>query len=752
MSNTPLDAAVEALISAGAFNPAAQAAPEAVLWCDAPGEFAPIMPLLRDRLPQLLTFGHIDPTTRTGPAVWLRAAAVRALPAVTWDVKSPPIIYFPGVARESLRDAENCPQLLLPLAWLGVSGAWFGHVNGKDWTLRGFLAAERGSLNLEVADDPATREALGEAAAVLFGRPIADLRGRRWDADTLHALLAPDLAADTLDWMCGKLDSTRFKSFAARASRELGFDPRKLSPQDAARRLARREGEWDRVWSRFESLNGRSYETVIELLRLEEPAGLFDHGDAYPAINQRQEDELRRALSELGGLSRDAALIRLVKLEQEHAPRRDTVWGRRGEAALAVALGNLAVIAKAPGWPAHDAQTFGAAYAQTGARVDRAALAALAAAPAETDRAAVSAALRAVYLPWLEDGAVALQSLVKGVAVTFAADPRQIDSDAVVFVDGLRMDLAISLVEALEKAGAVAQLDWRWTGFPTSTATCKPLVSPVARRLHGMTDTTDLTPVTGEGRTADHAMLRKLMANEGWGFADDAQHLWLEIGTFDDDGHKLGARLADQISQGIANCANTILALARAGRRVRVVTDHGWLLIPGGLTKAALDTALVELDGKRTRSARIKPGAQTTYEFAPWSWNPEVRIAYATGAMSFFAACEYAHGGISPQECITPVIDVAPLGAVRSVSIVKANWENLRLRVEASGAADLRADLRLGAETSGPSLLKDIRVLDEAGCASMLLSDIHEGKEATLVILDDDGRALAARTLIVGGG
>ena len=152
------------------------------------------------------------------------------------------------------------------------------------------------------------------------------------------------------------------------------------------------------------------------------------------------------------------------------------------------------------------------------------------------------------------------------------------------------------------------------------------------------------------------------MAEDGWGFTDEAGRLWLEIGTFDEDGHTLGARLADQIDQGITDCARTILSLARAGRRVRVVTDHGWLLVPGGLTKAALDTAIVEPDGKRTRCARIKVAAQTSYDFAPWSWNSAVHVAYATGAMSFFAGYDYAHGGISPQECVTPVIDVAHQG------------------------------------------------------------------------------------------
>jgi hypothetical protein len=34
-----------------------EAPPEAILWCDPAGEFAPILPMLRARLPNLLTLG-----------------------------------------------------------------------------------------------------------------------------------------------------------------------------------------------------------------------------------------------------------------------------------------------------------------------------------------------------------------------------------------------------------------------------------------------------------------------------------------------------------------------------------------------------------------------------------------------------------------------------------------------------------------------------------------------------------------------
>ena len=67
---------------------------------------------------------------------------------------------------------------------------------------------------------------------------------------------------------------------------------------------------------------------------------------------------------------------------------------------------------------------------------------------------AVAAALRAIYLPWLDEGAAALQELVRNGKVKFS-QPEPIDPDVttVLFVDGLRMDIAQQLVEMLRKDG-----------------------------------------------------------------------------------------------------------------------------------------------------------------------------------------------------------------------------------------------------------------------------------------------------------
>ena len=237
---TPVDALVAAVRDAASYNAAAEAAPEAVLWCDANQEFLPLLPALRERLPELLTYGDFDAAKRTGPAVWLRAALAMVVSGIEIPEGVTPILYLPGVGRETLKSADDCPALLRPLVWYTVAGTLFGHVNGKDWTLRGFLASDRGPLKLDIAEDNSTRAALAHAAPRFCSRPVEDLRGRRWDADQLNALLAPDLAADMLDWIDGVFteadDPGRFAAFANIADKQLKFDPRKLSPQDAVRR------------------------------------------------------------------------------------------------------------------------------------------------------------------------------------------------------------------------------------------------------------------------------------------------------------------------------------------------------------------------------------------------------------------------------------------------------------------------------------------------------------------------------------
>jgi hypothetical protein len=68
----------------------------------------------------------------------------------------------------------------------------------------------------------------------------------------------------------------------------------------------------------------------------------------------------------------------------------------------------------------------------------------------------------------------------------------------------------------------------------------------------------------------------------------------------------------------------------------------------------------------------------------PWSWDSSVLLATPPGVRAFYNGTEYAHGGVSPQECVLPVIDVTADGIAPSLSI-HATWNRLRLRVEVKG-------------------------------------------------------------------
>jgi hypothetical protein len=632
---TLFDALVAALMRAADYDPRAEAAPAAVLWCDPGQEFASLVPLLRVRLPGLLTFGDYDPAAFRGPAIWLRSAAARALAEPTWPDERPAIIYLPGVGRETLRATEECPAHLAWRAWFAVAGSRFGHSNGRDWTLRGFFASKPayGGLGLEVAQDEATRNALAAAVAKLFVMPIDELRDRRLDAPALHTLLAPDVIADALDWIGGHLteatDPPRFTGFRERARAELNLDPNRVAPEVAAHRIAGGDGRWADVWRRFASASPAFYREVAAILEALETPDLLADPLVWPAANARAEAELRSALLKLPEQSVAAAHETILRLASVHGARRDGPWAARGKAPLAHAVVHLASVAAAPGLPGDGASALAEAYAAEGWKADWAALAALAAAPAQEDRAAVVGALRSIYSPWLQEGAVALQKLG---GTPPPSEPARADVNAVVFVDGLRMDLAQRVAAQLRDAGATIELKWRWTGFPTVTATCKPIASPVASRFSGDAEAIDFCPMAPDGRSATKPVLERELQAGGWQPGLTLLHdqrCWLETGNFDADGHNMGVRLADQIERGLEDLREEILRLARAGRRVRVATDHGWLLLPGGLPVAKLESGLTET--KWTRCAVVKEGAPASVLQLPWSWNPAVMVASAPG-------------------------------------------------------------------------------------------------------------------------
>jgi hypothetical protein len=114
---------VKTLRDSAIFNPEIQVPPSCILWPDKDRQWEAVIPRLQSELAELLVLGDYTPENRTGPAIWLRCVVDRVLEDVSLEPGVVPILYLPGVARETLRAAEECPKPLQLLAWLVVGGS-----------------------------------------------------------------------------------------------------------------------------------------------------------------------------------------------------------------------------------------------------------------------------------------------------------------------------------------------------------------------------------------------------------------------------------------------------------------------------------------------------------------------------------------------------------------------------------------------------------------------------------------------------
>ena len=265
---------------------------------------------------------------------------------------------------------------------------------------------------------------------------------------------------------------------------------------------------------------------------------------------------------------------------------------------------------------------------------------------------------------------------------------------------------------------------------------------------------------TGEGVNTDR--LRKLLSAAGFQVLGASEtgdpkarnaRGWTEYGEFDKLGHDLQAKLAARIEDQLELLLERVQGLLEAGwRRVRVVTDHGWLLVPGGLPKVQLPKYLAE--SRWSRCASIKDSSHVEVPVAGWSWNTHERFAYAPGVHCFVAGHEYAHGGASLQECMTPVLTLASTGAPTGVVITvsEVQWVGLRCRVTIQPpAAGLLADLRTKPNDPTSSVAEP-KALDADGKAALLVADDSlEGTMASLVVVDASGRVVCKEATTVGG-
>jgi len=774
---TLIDTLLVALTKAAAFDPADVTRPAAVLWPDKEAQWALLMMKLAARLPHLLTLGAFDPVVKTGPAIWIKAMLARTLPEATWHGDTVPIIYLPGVSKQELRAVEECSPALQPLAELQYRGVVWTQLNGKDWTVRAFLTSEDGGLGLTAAGDQATTAAMRAAIVKLADEPLERWRGRQLDAADFNDLLTPDPARDLLAWISepegfkARTDAAVWAALRETCKAKFGFDPDRDGVLDAGEHLGRGEGAWLGVWKRFEEAPER-YPGIKERLRKSKPkdgAGLFAAASpVWPQDNELQEVDLQAALLEIGKLAAPKAAARIAEVEQLHGPRRGWVWARMGESPLAGAMEHLATLAALAARPlgGESPQAMADLYTAGGWRVDQAALAALATVRDKKDVGAVGSAARAIYLPWLEAAAEHFQKLVAGAGGTLVNVPEHSakveEGCCVLFADGLRYDLGEGLAAVLRGRGLGVELGRRWAALPPVTATAKPAVSPVADLLSKASVADEFrATVEGTGRELTQDIFKRLLGEKGVTFigehetGDPTGRAWTEQGAIDKRGHEQGAGLARLIEYEITAMADRIADLLKAGwREVRVVTDHGWLLMPGGLPKVELPRHLT--DTRWGRCAALVEGVSVKAIKVPWHWNPTINVAMASGISCFIKNVVYAHGSLSLQECLTPTLSVTAQGiAEMTVSIKGAVWKRLSCKVTVEGAGKgHRVDLRSRPADLTSSMLaagETPKAVGDDGTVTVYADDGHDGSAALAVVLGPDGQVAAKLATTIGG-
>lgn len=762
-SDTPLDHLARSL-RARASVPSGQTTPATILWTDPRAEWRALIPAALARIPELLVLGEYRPEHRTGPAIWLRCVVDRVLDLDAFPRDVTPIIYLPGVERGQLRAGEDCPDELKPLVELMYRGALWHHPNGRDWSAAAFLGSS-GGPHLDIAADQGTTAALLGALDQVALTSVEQLRGRRLDAADFNRLAGVDLMRDILRWMAdpegarSRMGGGRWNAFSGECRSTLRFDPETEADVSAGARLGEATGRWADVWSRFTEAPG-AFPGVPEVLARSRPASelLFDR-ERWPDLNDEDEESVRGTLAGLPRLSHADTCRTVALLEAEHAHRRSWVWARLRRSPLAMLLEPLAQLAETAeaaiggATPDDVAQV----YADRGWIADASAREVLSLAPAEAEQT-VAEAVRHLLEPWLDGSARAFQASVQRQALPSADDRPAIaagEDECLVFVDGLRYELGRRLAERLEAIGSKTRVEHRWAAIPTVTATAKPAVTPVAREVAGDRLGATFQPtMKGTGRMARARELREAMASAGYQVINAGTleiplnagaRGWLETGEIDKHGHHHRAvPFARQIERELDDLVRRITRLLKAGwRSVRVVTDHGWLLLPGGLPMVSLPRHLTE--SQWARCAVISGDSRPDAPLHPWHWNPDEWFAAPPGIACFSRRDEYAHGGVSIQECLIPDIRVEGTAASGPTAVIRGiSWRRFRcnISVQARGGP-VTADLRLSGP-AGKSVASSPKPIDADGLASLVLADDeHEDAALVLVVTDGAGRVLA---------
>ncbi|MEQ1762346.1 MAG: BREX-1 system phosphatase PglZ type B [Pyrinomonadaceae bacterium] len=754
---------IAAVRSAATYNSHELAAPSVILWPDQEGLWIDCIDELRAACPELLSLGTYDPERSEGPGVWLRYRVDGAHDSQV------PILYLPDVGRSAFRSADQVPDVAKNLFGLQYRGQFWTQKNGKDWTPFAFLSSSEGGLGLDVASDQKTKVAIQECLKALLTAEVDSLKYGRLEAADFRALVTKDPARKILLWMSEpsktQASDAEWKNLCEVCRDAYGFDPEKDGAITAAERLSDNSEPWKAVWERYKE-SPASYPGVKTLLESIPPKDLFEEPSEFrPVSNQKEESSLESALLALADTARSEVVKKLGELNTQHSHRSRWVWAALGEAPLAIAVGHLndaaemiRATANHPSWT-----SLADYYANEGWKVDQSVIRAINIARSLSSSKAVAAAIRALYLPWLERLAENAQSIEQEypnikpeMCRVFSPESGKV----YVFADGLRMDLAKVLQKLLlTRAGMDASVEHSWTALPSVTSTAKSAWRPLAEKLGGPFTAGDFDVKTkADGKPVTQERFKKLIADVGIEYmpadstGDPSACSWTECANFDSYGHAQGSKLAWRIDEELQGLSDRIQELLNAGwKKVQIVTDHGFLMMPGGLPKVDLPQHLTT--SRWGRCANPDAGAKHGYKEIGWFWDAAEAVVLAPSIACFKAGVEYSHGGLTVQEALIPTVIISGRGAPgKSVSLKEYAWSGLRLNMIFEGADGMTVDLRSKVGDPASSyVISTVQASSDGSRTSLLVEDDGAiGSAAHLVVLDASGQPIFRDTVVIG--
>jgi hypothetical protein len=744
--------------------------PEVLLWPDPDKQWEPIIRELQKTVKELLVLGDYKPEAKQGPAIYIKCMVARTLPEADWSDNIVPILYIPGLSKNDIKNISIAQLEYQSLMEYQFTGTIWLQENGKEWTINAFLQNKAEGLNLSVSQDNTTRDMLKKALPIYFREPEAFKYREHIDADYLYSIVFPEFIPVLLKWICkgddflGAMDEDKQKIFQNICSSRYAIEANYSNIKDIVQKLITRKNNWAHVWQYYSNSPTKYPEIEYWLRQLPSPATSLWNDEAeietWPQINDEKENELRRGLLSTGRMDIKDSVEQLQKLEGEHAKRRKSVWAEMGKAPLAFSLlyiKEMTDLVLNP-FPSSSIEELKEYYITSGYQIDTLMRQAYASVKSIEDKEAVKAVINIVYKPWLVNITNKFQQLLaKKPETLIDQSPSLENEDYILFVDAFRYELAKEFITSIPEDNYSYDFNSLWCALPSLTPTAKPFLSPIAAEVSTQSPFNEFRPQLNDKKDLTFNSFKSAIQKKDITFVTNRSEIkpgnlhWQEFGEIDRKGHEEQSDMVRRIPEQLERLKEVIDSIFSSGiNKIKIVTDHGWLLLPGGLPKSTLTKELTET--RWGRCAVVKEGVKTELMYLPWHWNKSIHIAYAPCISFFKRNEEYAHGGLSMQECLIPVITLKPKNNKSlEVKINSVKWTNLRCLIEVPNAPEgYLVDIRTKYTDPATSVVLSPNKEIKDGKCTLFVDDEAENHSVAIVLLNDKGIIIDKQIGIAG--